>query len=111
VQIDETRHGAVTVLKPVGPLTGEGAELFRARVRETMTTSLGRFVIDASAVPLADSRGLEALADSADDLAATGLGLRLCSPTETLRETLELTELSGLFEYYQDVQTAVRSFL
>jgi len=33
------------------------------------------------------------------------------SARETVREILDLTELSPLFEHFEDVNTAVRSFL
>ena len=111
MEIQETRQGAVTVLKPCGALCGPDAEQFKAVVAEVMASSLGRFVVDASAIPLADSRGLEVLAEAADELGQSGQALRLCGTGETLREVLELTDLAACFEHYQDVGTAVRSFL
>jgi anti-anti-sigma factor len=109
--IEQTRQGAVTVIRPTGALAGEPVEEFRSVVERAAGEAMGRLVIDASAIPLADSAGLEALADAADRLAQSGQSLRLCAAQETLREALEITDLSGLFEHYADVQTAVRSFL
>jgi anti-anti-sigma factor len=111
MRIDETKHGAVTVLKPKGPLGVDDAEAFKQRALETLGMTLGRFVLDVSEVPFADSAGLEALADVGQELIESGQTLKLCAETETLREVLELTDLSGLFEHYQDVSVAVRSFL
>ncbi len=111
MEIQENRHGAVTVVKPVGPLVGPDGDRFREHVTDVIGRSLGRFVVDASAVPLVDSRGLEVLVDIANELGESGQALRLCGTGETVREVLELTELSGLFEHYSDVNTAVRSFL
>jgi anti-anti-sigma factor len=111
MEIQEQRHGAVTVVKPQGPLVVGDAEEFRVRLAETMTRSLGRFVVDASAIPYVDSLGLEALVQSTDELGASGRALRLCGACETLREVLELTGLADRFEHYVDVNTAVRSFL
>jgi len=37
--------------------------------------------------------------------------LKLCASNKTLREVLNLTGLSPLFEHFDDVNTAVRSFL
>lgn len=68
-------------------------------------------MIDASAVPYVDSQGLEALVKATDDLSSSGRALRLCGAGETIREVLDLTGLSDRFEYYEDVNTAVRSFL
>jgi anti-anti-sigma factor len=111
MEIQEQRHGAVTVVKPQGPLVLGDAEEFRARLGEVMTRSLGRFIVDASAIPYVDSQGLEALVQSTDEMGSSGGALRLCGACETLREVLELTGLSDRFEHYVDVNTAVRSFL
>jgi anti-sigma B factor antagonist len=111
MDIQEQRHGAVTVVKPQGPLVLADADQFRTHVGDVMSRSLGRFVVDASAVPYVDSLGLEALVASTDELGASGRALRLCGACETLREVLELTGLSDRFEHYEDVNTAVRSFL
>jgi anti-sigma B factor antagonist len=111
VEIQEQRQGAVTVLKPTGPLVQADVEAFKSRAREVLSRSLGRVVLDTSAIPFADSTGLEALVDITEELAQSGQALKLCGTGETLREVLELTDLSGLFEHYEDVNTAVRSFL
>jgi anti-anti-sigma factor len=111
MEIHEQRHGAVTVIKPQGPLVVGDAEEFRSRLGEIMSRSLGRFIVDASAIPYVDSLGLEALVQSTDELGASGRALRLCGACETLREVLELTGLADRFEHYVDVNTAVRSFL
>jgi anti-sigma B factor antagonist len=111
MEIQEQRQGAVTVLKPSGPLVQEDAEAFKRRVDEVMGKSLGRLVVDASAIPFADSRGLEVLAELTEELSKSGQALKLCGTAETLREVLDLTELAPLFELFEDVNTAVRSFL
>lgn len=111
MDILESREGAVTIVKPLGPLCLGDAEEFRRRVDEIRLRSLGRFVVDCTAVAYVDSQGLEALLTATEGLSDSGQSLRLCTVNETLREVLELTELSGQFEYYADVNTAVRSFL
>jgi anti-anti-sigma factor len=58
-----------------------------------------------------DSKALEVLLDATERLADSGQALRLCGANETVREVLDLTDLSRFFEHYQDVNSAVRSFL
>jgi anti-anti-sigma factor len=111
MEIKEQRHGAVTVLKPVGPLVQADAGDFAERVGRAMVKSLGRFVLDASAVPFVDSAGLEALLEASKELNSNGQLLRLCGVNETVREVLELTDLAARFEYFDDVADATRSFL
>jgi len=111
MEIQEERKGAVTVLRPVGPLTQADVEQFQGRLKEVRHQSLGRFVVDAAAVAFIDSRGLECLVDAHDELARSGQSLKVCGLNETLREVFNLTELSSLFESFEDVSSAVRSFL
>jgi len=111
VQIAEQRQGAVTVLKPTGPICQADADELRARLSETLVKTQGRYVLDASGVPYVDSRGLEVLVEASEELAASGGVLKLCGATETVREALEVTDLASLFEHYADETTAVRSFL
>jgi len=111
VEILEQKHGAVRVLKPVGPLCGQDAERFKNRADEIVAESMGRLVVDGSAMPYADSRGLELLLDLSDGLAERGQALKLCALQETVREALELTDLASVFEHFEDVNSAVRSFL
>ena len=111
MQIEETRQGAVTVLRPRGIVGANEAPALREHALATLRKTLGRFVIDASDIPFVDSVGLEALIDVADELTESGQALKLCGETETLREILDLTELASAFEHYEDVGVAVRSFL
>jgi anti-sigma B factor antagonist len=111
MEILEQRHGAVTVLKPQGPLVAEDAEQFRGQLAAVLASSLGRFIVDASEIPYVDSRGLEVLKEATEQLSDSGQALRICGANETVREVLDLTDLSRYFEHYQDATAAVRSFL
>ena len=111
MEILEQRQGAVTVLKPLGPLSQEDAELFKKRLHDVLNKSLGRFVVDVSAVPYVDSLGLEAFVDVTEVLAQSGQALKVCAANDTLREVFDLTEIMSMLETFEDVNSAVRSFL
>jgi anti-sigma B factor antagonist len=111
VEIQEQRQGAVTVVRPGGPLCGVDADQFRAHADGLMRRTLGRFVVDAGAIQFADSRGLEVLVEIGQDLSQSGQTLRMCGCGETLREIFELTGVESLFDHHLDVTAAVRSFL
>jgi SulP family sulfate permease len=111
VEIQEQVKGAVKVLKPRGPLVGADAEQFKRQAKDAAGSNLGRVVVDASAIPYVDSRGLEVISELSEELSQSGLSLKLCGTNETVREVLELTELGALAEHYSDVNSAVRSFL
>ena len=111
MEIVEHKHGAVTVVKPAGPLVQPAADDLRERILEVRARSLGRLVLDASGISYADSRGLEVLVEVAEALGQGGQGLKVCGANEVMREVFELTELSSIFEHFVDVNSAVRSFL
>jgi anti-anti-sigma factor len=111
MQIETERQGAVTVLTPRGPVVAEDADALRGQGSRAIAESMGRMIINASAVVYVDSRGIEALLDLADELADAGRVLKLCGCNETVREVLEITETSAMFEHFEDVPSAVRSFL
>jgi len=112
VRIEQQKHGAVTVLRPRGPINNEGdANLLSEVGFELLGKTLGRFVLDASDMPFVDSNGLEALVTLTNELDAGGRSLCLCGAGETLREILNLTEQASLFSLHEDVPSAVRSFL
>lgn len=111
MKINEEKQGAVIVLRPEGPLIEQDAAALRQRLINVLGTSLGRFIIDMSAIPYLDSKGLEALLDVTDEMAKSGQLLRLCAANKTVREVLELTDLAPHFDHFEDANTAVRSFL
>ena len=111
MSLQEQSRGAVLVLRPEGPLTGDDADAFRAGAMDAFRRSLGRLVVDAVAIPYVDSRGLEVLVEVNRQMAQGGQILKLCGVTETLRKVLELTGLSQQFDYFEDVTAGARSFL
>ena len=48
MQINERQHGAVTVLKPIGPVCEDDAEALKTRALEASKKNLGRLVLDTS---------------------------------------------------------------
>lgn len=111
MRINEQKSGAVTVLKPEGPILEADAAALKQKLMATLGASLGRFVVDMSLVPYLDSKGLEALVEVTEEMSRSGQALRLCAPNKTVREVLELTDLASMFDHFEDTNTAVRSFL
>ena len=111
MKIEELNYGAVAVVRPIGALVQDDAERLKTQMLEVRVKSLGRLVLDASNVPFIDSRGLEVLVEVSQQLTQTGQALKIAGINEVLREVFELTELTGEFEHFTDVNSAVRSFL
>lgn len=111
MEILQQSQGAVMVIKPMGPLTEPDAEQFKTAAMEHVTRNMGRIVVDASSIAFLDSRGIEALADVTEELSQSGRALKLCGANSTVKQVLELTGWSDAFEYFDDVNGGVRSFL
>lgn len=111
MEIQEEQHGAVTVLRPVGPLAAADADQAKNRMEDALRISRGRVVLDAAAVPFLDSRGLEVLVEVGDEIAQTGQAMKICGENPTVRQALLLTGLSERFDHFEEVLAAVRSFL
>jgi anti-sigma B factor antagonist len=111
MEIREQKYGAVTSLRPLGPVITDDAAALRNRLLDTHRQSLGRLVLDMGGVPYLDSAGLEALLDVTEALGRSGQALKLCGANDVIRESLELTEIADLFDYFGDVNDAVRSFV
>ena len=111
MRLTEQDYGVVKVLRPEGPLRGDDAQQFKEHLVGLADGNSGRCVVDASAVQFIDSKGLEALVEAGDHIAQSGPPLKLCGVNETVREVLDLTELSSQFEFFTNVNSAVRSFL
>lgn len=108
---DTQTIGAVTVLKPLGPIANaeDSANLLEQSTK-LVRSSLGRFVIDASEMSYVDSTGLETLVEVSNQLNSFGQTLKLCSIGETVSETIRVTHTSDAFEPFEQVQDAVRSY-
>ena len=111
MKIQETKQGAVTVLKPTGPLAPGDATEFKTHAARAAEANLGRVLVDMSAIPFVDSVGLEVMLDLTEQLQASGQMLKICAANKTIREVLALTGLSPHFEHFDDVNTGIRSFL
>ena len=111
MKVQTQQRGAVTVVRPDGPLVAAEVDEFREKLDGEIRRNLGRVVLDVSAVPFVDSGALECLVDITGELARSGKALKLCGSTDTLQEVLELTGVASEFEQFADVITAVRSFL
>lgn len=111
MEIQVQRCGAVSVVRPIGPIKGTDADEVEATLTGAIRENLGRVVLDASAVPMIDSRGLGAMVTVSQELAQSGMPLKLSAMSETVRQVFELTGLACLFELYDDALSAVRSYL
>lgn len=111
MKIERHKIGTVEVCTPLDALADEGAAQFTETLQSCLNSPNPRLVIAMNEVGYMDSTALEGLVDAANDLNERSAQLKLSGVTPTCREILELTGLSGRFQFFEDVNDAVRSFL
>ncbi|KPK78240.1 MAG: hypothetical protein AMJ79_00065 [Phycisphaerae bacterium SM23_30] len=111
MQITVSNEGAVTVVKPVGPITAGELEELDKKLDSLNRNWTKRVVINMSEVAFIDSAGLELFIRYQKQLDERGLKLKLCGMNEITQKIFDITQLSRFFEIFADTTGAVRSFL
>ncbi|MCP4379493.1 MAG: STAS domain-containing protein [bacterium] len=99
MKIDQKHYQEMTVIVPHDSLVGDDASQLGEALSLALSENPHDVAVDVSRVSQIDSKGLEVLVDTTEQLIRSGRALKLISADETLREILELTELASLFEY------------
>lgn len=111
LKINETESSGVTVLTLSGRVTlGEESSQLRARLKDLMTTGKTRVVLDLADVSYIDSAGLGTLVAGYTSARSQGAGMKLANLTKKFDEQLHITKLVTVFEVYDSVADAVKSF-
>lgn len=111
MKLERQDIGTVEILSPQGVLADDDAVQFADVLTERMARPNPRVAVSLREVPYMDSVALDALVATADELMDRGGRLKLVAVSPTCREILELTGLSGRFQFFEDPNDAVRSFL
>lgn len=111
MKIDQQEVGTVQVFSPQGALVDDDAAEFAVLMEQKLKASNPRLVVAMGEVPYLDSKALETLVECSDALRARGSTLKLAAVPATCREIMQLTGLSERFQFFEQVQDAVRSFL
>ena len=104
-------QGAVDVVKPMAPLDHDNSAEFSETVATGLSTGKPMVVLDMSDIPLIDSAGLDALLDLQDALQDRGGAIKLAAATQLCQEVLRITGVDHQFETFDEVKSAVGSFV
>ena len=107
-----TQHavGDVTVIVPVGRIVTEDGDVLRNVVDTLVQQGRVKIVLDLQQVTYIDSSGLGQLVAGFTTVTNQGGQLKLLKPTKRLKDLLEITRISAIFEIYDDEGKAVRTF-
>lgn len=111
LEIKEKQSGSVTVLELAGRVTlGEESGKLRARLKDFLSQGKTQLVLDLAQVSYIDSAGLGALVAGYTSARNEGASMKLANLTKKFHEQLHITKLVTVFEVYNTVDEAVKSF-
>lgn len=101
----------VTVVKLIGRITlGEGDIKLREKLLEELNKNKKKIVLDLGEVPFMDSAGLGELVAAYTSAKRCGATVKLANLTKKIDDLLDITRLSSVFETYESVEEAIKSF-
>ena len=104
-------HGAVDVVTPTAPINEENIVELHETFQRSLSDGQPMVVLDMSDVPLVDSVGLESLLDIQQSLQLQGGTMKLACLSQLCQEILRVTGVAEHLQTYQNVKTAVGSFV
>src|SRR5579862_7824084 len=111
LNIAEKEMNGVTIIELAGRITlGEGSNLLRTKLKDVLSEGKTRLVLDLAEVTYIDSAGLGTLVAGFTSAQNQGANLKLANLTKRFNEQLHITKLVTVFEVYNTVEEAVKSF-
>jgi len=107
----ESIQGSITVINGSASLTVDNLDALNAAFDRCLTEGQPRAVLDLHEVPLIDSAGLERLLDILDRFGERAGLLKLTAPSPLCADILSVTGVGTYFEVFEDVNSAVGSFI
>ncbi len=104
------QHGAVTVLRPNGPLRADVIDSIRQQLQPKLSGGVPYVVIDMSETPLIDGAGLEWILDLDETCCRRGGCLRLCNVGELCQDILRITAVGASIQQFDELTLALGSF-
>ena len=111
MKIDVRDEGKVTVVTPSGSLViGSGERLLNETISRLFADKKFQIVIDMAGVPRMDSSGVDALVLACRRARDNGGDAKLARLTPRIRQLLEITQLTTVFDIYPDVDDATKNW-
>jgi anti-sigma B factor antagonist len=111
MKINTRQVGNVTVLEVDGKITiGAGDLALRGAVHEALDGGGSNLVIDLGRVTTIDSSGVGELVSAYTTATNRGAKLKLARIPQKVNDVLTITQLITVFDVYDSVDEAVRSF-
>ncbi|MBV9182372.1 MAG: STAS domain-containing protein [Acidobacteria bacterium] len=109
-QVSARTVQGISILAVSGRITlGDGNVLLREAVQQVIEEGNNKIVLNFREVGYMDSSGIGELVRTMTTVRRHGGWLRLVAPSKRVRELLEMTQLSAIFDSDPDEATAINS--
>lgn len=107
-----SRHReGITILEPKGKITiGEGDVALRNAIHEALDAGARKLLLNMRGTTRLDSSGIAELVQAHSTVKSRGATLKLSSLPKKVRDVLDITQIVGIFEIFDDEDSAVASF-
>ncbi|UCD93707.1 MAG: STAS domain-containing protein [Candidatus Zixiibacteriota bacterium] len=111
MKLTDYESAGVSVLEPKGKIMGgPDATLLHEKLHELIEQDKKKVIIDLAKVEWMNSTGLGILISGLTTLRNSGGELKLANVTEKIQSLLAITKLITVFEAFDSVEDAVKSF-
>ena len=109
--IQQKESGQALIIELEGELMGgPESDEFRMMIDNAIKNEKNRVVVDMGKVNWMNSSGLGMLMSALTSLRSSGGDLKLANLSERTRRPIEITRLDSVFDDYESVEDAVRTF-
>lgn len=111
MDLTKEHHGDIVIIRLEGDVLG-GPEAVKVNdeINHLLDQGAMKVVIDLSQVKRMNSSGLGILINALTTYKQNGGILKLANPTPLVKNLLEITKLNEIFESYDVVDSAIKSF-
>ena len=111
MKLTDREQNGVVILEPKGKIMGgPDASLLNEKLHDCIERNLNKIVIDLGRVDWMNSTGLGILISSYTTLRNNNGELKLANVTDKIHSLLTITKLVKVFEAFDSVDDAVKSF-
>lgn len=111
VKLTTRQVGDVTVIDAAGRITlGEGSSVFRDTIRDLAAKGEKKILLNLGEVSYIDSSGIGELVSAYTTVTNVGGVLKLLNLTKRVKDLLQITKLSTVFEMHENEAEAVASY-
>ena len=111
MSIATSKIGSVHTIAPRFPVIEGNIAKLEQEMKGAFQGGSTQILVDCSEVSHIDSKGLEFLLDSIEEAQKRGGNVKLCNLNQICRDILLATRLNSVFEIYDEVKEAARSYL